>query len=375
MALNRRQFLSGLAAAGGVMAAGPLLGGCATAGPRPAAPAQRTGLPAPWMATVLYHAAMAPSGHNSQPWQVVVEAENRWVVRIDSARQLPAVDPEARESLLSVGAFLEALSIAAAASGRRIEISVQGRTPLDPQLARVTVTPMAPADRAVAVLRRRRTVKSGMRPREIDPADVSAAAAACGGRLAYFPRGSRHARCIAEGTLAAFRHQSAREDAQRELAKWVRLTPAAAARHGDGLTPAGMEVGGIARAYMRYFMTPDDVTGTAFRDAGIDKTARQVTEGGGWMVISSPGSTVADIVTAGRRFLRLALLARERSMAVHPMTQILEEPRWRSEIARLHGPDMIPQFVLRVGYLDHYPAPVSPRRPWARFVRLDQKTA
>jgi hypothetical protein len=30
---------------------------------------------------------------------------------------------------------------------------------------------------------------------------------------------------------------------------------------------------------------------------------------------------------------------------------------------------MIPQFVLRVGYLDPYPDPVSPRRPVNWFLR------
>ena len=42
-------------------------------------------------------------------------------------------------------------------------------------------------------------------------------------------------------------------------------------------------------------MTPEDVTSENFRNAGIDKTAEQVVQRGGWMIITSPGHSVADI--------------------------------------------------------------------------------
>jgi hypothetical protein len=63
------------------------------------------------------------------------------------------------------------------------------------------------------------------------------------------------------------------------------------------------------------------------------------------------------------------LLARERMIAIHPMTQMLEEKTWRDEIASEHDAGMIPQFILRAGYLDRYPEPVSLRRPVNWFVR------
>jgi hypothetical protein len=321
------------------------------------------------MHEVLHHAAMAPSGHNSQPWQVIIDGTSRWTVRLDPARMLPAVDPDARESLLSIGAFIETLAIAAAAAGQSAAVSVAGTHPLDPGLATVTFQKAAPTDEPLERIRQRRTLKSGQQPREIRPVDVAAFSAACGGGLHYFPRDSRHAACIAEGTVEAFRHQSRRDDAQSELARWVRFTPAAIAEHGDGLTPAAMEVGAVAGMYMRFFMSAKDVTNDTFRTAGVDKTAAQVAQGGGWLIVTSPGNTVADIVEAGRRFQRMALLARERRIAIHPMTQLLEEPRWHDDIVRMHGPGMTPQFILRVGYVDGYPDPVSPRRPVSAFTR------
>ena len=82
-----------------------------------------------------------------------------------------------------------------------------------------------------------------------------------------------------------------------------------------------------------------------------------------------PYQSVADMIEAGRGFERMALRARERGVAVHPMTQILEEEIGRRGIASNHDAGMIPQFVLRVGYVDPYPDPVSPRRPVNWFLR------
>ena len=65
----------------------------------------------------------------------------------------------------------------------------------------------------------------------------------------------------------------------------------------------------------------------------------------------------------------MVLMARERMIAIHPMTQYIEEQTGMDQIAANHGSDVIPQFILRVGYLKSYPEPVSLRRPVDWFVR------
>ena len=86
------------------------------------------------------------------------------------------------------------------------------------------------------------------------------------------------------------------------------------------------------------------------------------------MVITSPGQTVADLIETGRHFERMALLACEHGIGIHPMTQMLEEKSGIEQIAGFHGSGFFPQFVLRVGYLETYPDPVSMRRPVEWFV-------
>ena len=141
--------------------------------------------------------------------------------------------------------------------------------------------------------------------------------------------------------------------------------------HRNGLTTESMEIGGLAGWYVRNFMNKKDVMKKSFREQGIDGMAKSVHEGAGWLVITSNGEGVADLIETGRRLERMWLLARERMVAIHPMTQMLEEKSWRDETASQHDPDMIPQFILRVGYLDTYPAPVSLRRPVSWFLRSE----
>lgn len=366
---SRRSFLrTGIAAGALALGATPFFSSCS--GPlhrSPDADKAVTGLDRQ-KADMLYYASLAPSGHNSQPWTVAIPDATGFVVGFDPQRTLPAVDPENRELLLSLGTFIENLCLAAGNAGYDPEVHILSQNRTDPQVARITLHPARPGEYPLERLKLRRTVKSGFSSREIKGSDVERLAQPLDGRLFYFPAGTRHAACIAEGAIEAFRAQTWRDAAQAELARWVRFGKSAVARHRDGITTAGMETGLLASWYIDTFMSSKDVLSRTFREKGIDKTAAQVREGGGWFIITGAGETVADIVDTGRRFQRMALLAREHHLAIHPMTQQLEEKASREQIARAHGPGMIPQFILRVGYRDRYPAPVSPRRPASRFL-------
>ena len=60
---------------------------------------------------------------------------------------------------------------------------------------------------------------------------------------------------------------------------------------------------------------------------------------------------------------RLFLKIREKGIAMHPMSQILEESSFNNSLKYQFGLAGEIQFVLRLGYINHYPEPVSLRRP------------
>lgn len=373
METNRREILrmaGGAAFLAGIapLAAGWRGGVRSDLGPAPAKSAAAAGLD-PRLARILRAASLAPSGHNSQPWFVRTHGPNTLIVGADPGRRLPAVDPENREVMLSIGAFVENLCQAARAVGLAATTRMIAADASAEEIVRIDLHETRPAGDPWARIAGRMTPKHGFRDTELRGDDLRALTEPMGGRAFHFPRGSRHASCIRELVVECFRIQTLRDEAQRELVRWVRLTRADAERHRDGLSPESMEIRGLKGWYVRRFMEPEDFMGKRVRRQSIDQAARLAGEGAGWLVLGSPGRTVEDLIDTGRRFERMALLARERGVGIHPMTQILEEEVGRRAIASSHEADPVPQFVLRVGYLDPYPEPVSLRRPVSAFLR------
>ncbi|UCF89926.1 MAG: hypothetical protein JSW39_16675 [Desulfobacterales bacterium] len=374
MNLCRREFLkTGLAAGSLLTGAGALMTSCSgitrakltsvNASDEPIADLDKRHI------AILNYASLAPSGHNSQPWIVKIVEKNKWIIGADPDRRLPAVDPNNRELMLSLGAFAENLFLAAGTFGLKAEMQIIAKTSFDQEIIEVTLKESKSESYPLKRITQRMTAKHGYLANEIKKEDMTALSGHLKGRLFYFPRGTEHAQCIEEGAVENFRIQANRGDALQELAKWLRLGNEDAKRHRDGLTTEGMEIRGFSGWFVRNFFKPEDFMKPRFRRQGIYLTEKLAQQGGGWFIVNSEGNTVADWIDTGRRFERLALMARERNIAIHPMTQHLEEKAGQKQIADNHDANIMPQFVLRVGYLSKYPDPVSLRRPVSWFVK------
>lgn len=84
-------------------------------GPKPAGKAD----PRRW---ILAHAILAPHAHNLQSWLVDLGIPNSIVLYCDLQRLLPETDPFSRQIMISHGAFLELIDIAARECGLRADI-------------------------------------------------------------------------------------------------------------------------------------------------------------------------------------------------------------------------------------------------------------
>src|SRR4051794_37791804 len=109
---------------------------------------------------VLERACRAPSVHNTQPWTWKVHREGRVELYADFSRQLVHADPQGRDLLISCGAALHHLQVAARALGWSARVR---RTP-DPAddglIATVQMTPDRPppdADQLLDAIAKRRT--------------------------------------------------------------------------------------------------------------------------------------------------------------------------------------------------------------------------
>jgi hypothetical protein len=101
----------------------------------------------------------------------------------------------------------------------------------------------------------------------------------------------------------------------------------------------------------------------------VDIVSKQVKTCGGWLVVTSADSKIPTLIEYGRVFEIMLLKIREKMIAIHPMTQMLEEETWENKVAKELGLTGEVQWILRIGYLGSYPDPVSLRRPVSWFVQ------
>ena len=319
---------------------------------------------------ILLLASLAPSGHNTQPWFVRHVEPFHWIIGNDKTRWLPRVDPNQRETILSIGAFLQTMDDAAGSLGYVCQFETLATSNQDEDVALVKLTK---SDQAAAYdtqqITNRRTVRSDYLRTPLKSADLTYL---INGEPAmhFLPNTTKEHRWLNEQTIEANRIQSYRDVAQQELADWIRFSSDDAAAHRDGLTTASMEIDGIPGWVVRNFYGKASVMKPAFRDQNIDNVTNEVANSAGWLLITSKGNDVATLLDTGRRMQRLFLRVRNRGIALHPMTQILEEPQTSQLVNEAIGISDPIQFILRVGYVNAYPDPVSLRRPVDWFVRV-----
>jgi hypothetical protein len=313
---------------------------------------------------ILFLASLAPSAHNTQPWFVKYIEPYHWIIGNDKSKWLPAVDPNQRETILSIGAFIQNLDYAASSFGYICDWNLLAKTNQDEQVIEVKLHKKELKNSFdIAKIKERRTVRSNYLNIELKNEDIQYLTNSESEFLHYLPVSGNESKYIDQQTIIANQLQSDRDPTQKELADWIRFSTKEAEKHRDGLTTASMEIEGFAGWIVRNFYNKDSVMKKDFREKGIDNVKKEVSESAGWFLITSKDNSVATLLETGRRMERLFLKVREKNIAIHPMTQILEEASTKQILNQAIGINENIQFILRVGYVKDYPQPVSLRRP------------
>jgi hypothetical protein len=318
---------------------------------------------------ILFLASLAPSGHNTQPWLVRYLAPYHWIIGNDRSKWLPAVDPNQRETILSIGAFLQNLEYAAGSFGYTYDQKLLATNNQDERVMEVRLVKEKLTDTfEIAKIKSRRTVRSNFLSDLLKQEDITYLIGSESEFIHYLPNTSKESKFIDEQTIVANRLQAYRDSAQQELANWIRFSSKDAEKYRDGLTTASMELEGIPGWVVRNYYSEENVMNQDFRERGIDNIKKEVSKSAGWILITSKGDSVETLLETGRRMQRLFLKVRERSIAIHPMTQILEESSTSAKLNQSIGISDKVQFILRTGYLKTYPEAVTLRRPVESFI-------
>lgn len=307
---------------------------------------------------ILALACRAPSVHNSQPWTWRTEADGIDLFA-DYRRQLVYADPARRDLLISCGAALHHVQVAAAALGWRARVRRQPDPSDERHVARILLKPYRPADDDLDLLdalTRRRTDRRRLTSWPV-PSERLTALASVGGSwgaqvIPVLGEMSRH-------DLLALTHRAARlqERNQRyveELAAWTRVdSPTAGIPAGN--LPDRRDEAGDESVYRRFpgGTLPDGDTGPGDPEVGM-------------LLVCTSSDDPISRIRAGEALSAVWLRATMDHMSVVPLSQAVEVDETRRELQmRVLGDLAFPQILLRVGWpsLSDAPPPPTPRRP------------
>jgi len=305
---------------------------------------------------LLGYAILAPSSHNTQPWQFRV-GEDKIQIWADKRRWLTIADADQRELHLSLGCALENLLVAAEHFGYGHQVTYFPEPDLEDQAGLVTFqpgtesSPVRPPALFDAIPARRTNHQLYEESRPIPDPDRQRLQNLCMEEGLYLHLTDdvvikrKVDELIAEGDARQFADPAWRE----ELGYWI----------GQGVfgTPWLMsKMGQLAVTYLNMSQK------TARKDSELLLSAPLLG------VISAKKDDRPTQVKAGQLFERVSLMATALGIQIHPMSQILEFPDLKAEVAALiPEPDVIPQHTFRLGYAEPEKNP-TPRRPLAEVL-------
>ncbi|QGU07945.1 Putative NAD(P)H nitroreductase acg [Corynebacterium occultum] len=265
-------------------------------------------------------AGRAPSAHNTQPWAVEQEGE-KVRLRVDPARTLPLADPTHQDTVLGLGAWVEAFAIALQ---RELCLQVSGRGAalvVEIQVGPEPYRDFTPREVAARQVDRGRLVKD----------EVSLHHALENfGLLAT----TAVAQMMGERTWRKLHNRTALDIARTpeilaETVSWLRLDPTDPAYHRDGLNADCLRISpGLARLGRRLLNSPG-----LRRTAGVWQPllarlyySRSLRPPSRVVLCAGDTTDPAALIECGRDLLRCWLLLARAGLRVSVNSEIKDNP-------------------------------------------------
>lgn len=299
------------------------------------------------MRFLLKYAVLAPSSHNTQPWKFSIK-DNKVDVYVDKTRWLKVADQDQRELFISVGCALENLMVA----GEHFGLECQPDYFPGPEdtVAEVRFQSKDPSqsfrEGLLDAIPERFTNHNAYNESPISSEDLQIIHN-CFDEEDIFLHTTDHPdtkRKVEEMIIQADAIQFSDPDYREELGYWI----------GQGVFGASWLMSKIGQLAVNYINMGKTM---GKKDSQVLMSSPVLA------VISSRNDDRLSQVRVGQVFERIFLTATRLGISVHPMSQILEVPQLKDQVAELvPTTGVIPQHTFRMGYgepeKEH-----TPRRP------------
>lgn len=314
---------------------------------------------------VISLAALAPSTFNTQPWIFKIN-DNVITLTPDRTRQLMIIDPTGRELVISCGAALANLVVAARYLGFEGDLEKDGKHPLGSHpIARLPMHRAGPSRKRDELLfqaiPRRHSTRQPFNHRGISDLQLrrildAMASDSVKGRVVEGAELRMKLAELAQANLQALGQQAERSE---EAARW-RLPRDSQRRDGLPQEALGMST----MEYLWHYLSGGE--------AGVNRKAarslREKTEQSSRiLVLTTATDEIHDWLEVGLAMERALLRAAAIGIQASFMGALTHSPEARHQTGRALESTRIPQLVLCLGHCDTRPA--TPRRPLEHLLR------
>jgi hypothetical protein len=310
---------------------------------------------------LLRYAILAPSTHNTQPWRFSID-QNGIEVYADYTRRLPVADPGSRELLMSIGAAVMNLRVAAAHFDLSCRVDYDHSGGSERPLAMVSFTPAArgvhpdaPLAALFPALRRRHTNRRPFLISRVPAAllqDLERASRGFLTELVVSTDGKRNEQ-VANLVAAGDRILQADPAYRRDVAEWVRTDWTGRL---DGIPGTALGVTGVASTLAPWT--------TRVLDLGKKRAAedRNLCVEAPALVVLAGEDAPPHFLDAGELLERLLLTLTLSGLQTSYFNMPVQVPDLRLQLRSTLELSSWPQLLLRVGYC-LAEGPRTPRRP------------
>jgi hypothetical protein len=322
----------------------------------------------------LAYAILAPNPHNMQPWKVELQGEDSLRLHCDLERLLPTTDPPNRQITIGFGCFLELLRQAAAEKGYRASIEPFPEGEPQPNLdarpiAAVQLVKDAGVERdplfahALSRHTNRAPFDAGRQVTDETLAQVSAAVLP--GVNVNSAADLSRVQDLRGLTADAWRIEWETAATRRESINVTRIGKDETNAAPWGLSLSGAAIDALATAKVLTRENMDKPGSTAYQQS-LDFYIRACESATAFLWLTTPANTRRDQLQAGQSWVRVHLAATAAGLAVHPLSQALQEfPEMAQLYEKAHlwmaDPGETVQMLARLGYADA--PPPAPREP------------
>lgn len=320
---------------------------------------------------ILNEACHCANAHNAQMWQVKITSDSKITLYFDKTRLLLEVDPDNKESLITMGAFIQNIVYAASLYNLKASVEIFDKTNVDGKIAEISFIKNESFHLDKNFKKKmlnRHTDRNIFKKKAIDNNILQTLVNIDAGNIKYFSLNSEQGYYIRKSLIDANIKQANNDRKQAELAKWMRISWRDIISNSDGITPKMIGMPFPARVFVYTFFNKRLVMTKFFRVSGIDKVKAQVNNCAGFFVITSETNSQKDLIESGQLLQDFWIRANQLGLSVQPMSQILEEQPFMDEINSEIGINKPISMILRVGYPIKKTKPSSKRRSVDKFI-------